>query len=486
MNKRLIFIFVILASFTSTLLAQITPEFINSFNQSAKSYSTFGLAKSESDYINARDIFNVDRMFFSAGYLPSLGGAGGNDGVATGGGSIESGSASTMGQYSDFYTSNTGTMSAYMASPVRDGLTVGLAAEYKMYSTREEYTKLGGTTRDWSMPGWQGRPGNHTIVATDVLEQIRKKEYSDFNIIATVMVEHLALHYHMARSGYTQTTENNIYNTHGMGVASGTRIDNDSIWQHEFGFTYKGDSFKIYTPVGLILDKYIMTSSATDALNRVDSEEAKWLYINPEVTIDMDMGVLKEIVTGIDSTFLLKYAGITSYRYTDFDLYVKPVLEHQLWEDKIDLLLETTVGVDLVYDHTAHPIGTYYDVYIDPYIDIDFATLVRPLEWLELRFGLNYKLDWDCSVSRHFERYSTSLEFIPTFGLSSGIGINLGDYFSIDIYVQTGQSVDNLASGTLNDDGEEVGSATDDSSVVSATSSLFSINSYGLQLTYRF
>ncbi len=465
-----------LASFTSSLLANVAPIFINEFNQSAKSYATFGLTSSESDYINARDIFNVNRMFFSAGYLPSLTAAGDNDGEANASGSIDASSNSSMGGYSaDFDTSNSGTMSVYMASPINVNLTFGIAAEYKMYSTYEGYESLGAYVH----PTWYPT-GLGSVAATDTVYQKRTKDYSEFNALATIMLDRVSLHYNIARIGFTQITEHHFSSQYGLDLASGKRIDDNSIWQHEFALGYKGDSFHSYVEVGLILDKYVLVSSSTPSQNFVDSQEAKWLYINPEVTINMDKGVLKEIVTGVDSTFLLEYAGITSYAYSGVNLYVKPLLEHSLWDEKIGLLLEPVLGVNAIYDHTVQAMGAYYDIHVEPYVGAKLATLVRPLEWLELRFGLEYELLWDYLINRHFDHYYTSYDYSSTFGASMGLGINIGEYFSLDIYVQSGQSADNLASGTVNDSGDEV------SDSVSSTSDIFSINSYGVSLIYKF
>ena len=149
MNKKLILILICLTAF-GTAFAQ------TDFTDSAKSKATAGTITSDSDNVNANDIYDIERTFFSAGYQPAL--TVGND-------------------------NSMGDMSAFWAMPINETMTVGIAGEYTMMADRTETSTIG------------------TIVANGVDTGIILNEDSTFNIRPVFKFGAFAFSYRIARQG---------------------------------------------------------------------------------------------------------------------------------------------------------------------------------------------------------------------------------------------------------------------------------------------
>ncbi len=502
-NKKLISILLMLVFSTGFLFATVdmnggngfnTEAIIidspDAFNKSAKSFATGGVFESEIDFLTAGGIFNVERTFFSAGYLPSLGGAGAYDGIADD-------------------SSETGTMSFFFATPIKDNMILGVAAEYKMYSIKDGYASTTGFNTDNYGYGsglsdiYYGKPNDEATVGVDTVSPTNPlyrseltAEYSDFNARIVFAVENLAFHYRISRSSVLSNYTHDLFDS-GETVASGVRTDNWSEWQHEVAFAYDGGSYKTYVPIGII-SKTIATnvvifnylSDETDYYygygtgnfssdNNLHRNES-WLYVNPEITFDVEVGMLTSVKAGVDMDFGLEFWNLAGYTYNEFDIYAEPTLEKSLWDEKIDLVIKPKLGFSYIYDHVKYSSGNRYHEHYNPYIETTMATLVRPTEWLELRFGLNYNLDWNIASYSSYGEYIDQHWYTSEFNAYTGFGINIGEYLSIDVFLQAGHNYVYLSSATIGEDGTVVSDSN------SVTSDLFSINAYGLQLTYRF
>ncbi len=503
MNKRLILILLMLVFSTGFLFATIDMNGNNGFNkpgmlarypddefaESAKSLATGGVFESDIDYLTADKIFNIKKAFFSAGYMPALSGAAGYQGASD----IGSLGYDTSDVITEPDPTPNGTMSFFFAVPIKDNMVVGLAAEYQMYSVKSGYASKSAFYGD----AGYGKPSDTHATLGSPTDPLYKSDFSikasDFNIRAVFGVDNLAFHYRVSRAGVVTNYSHNLYDSDEM-VASGMRTDDFTEWQHEFGFAYDSGSYKTYVPVGMISKTKATntvifnygetepTYSYSSSVGNLTKDES-WIYAKPEVWIALDYDMLTGVRTGVDMLIGLDFWNLAGYDYFDFDIYVEPILEWSFWEERIDVVIEPILGFMYVYDQIKYSSGDRYHQHFNPYIGASLGTLVRPLEWLELRFGLNYKLDWDSELYTYYGESGKQHSFTSEFNAYTGLGINLGEYFSLDLYVQAGQSYENLVSGTVDDSGALVESTT---STVSPITDLFSINAYGVQFTYRF
>ncbi len=464
MNKKLLLIILMLTLFVSgNIFAQ------TDFSASAKSRATGGEFTSDSDKVNAKDIFDIKRTFFSAGYMPTLTSGGVYDGEATA-------------------SANAGTMNGFWAMPIGKTMMIGLAGEYKMYATKTDAS-----------------------TASDNRAEVYN-ENSAFNIRPVFQWNNIAFHYRIFRSGSSVTETTTTSSLDSKIVTDG------ALWEHEIGFAYKAKAFTIYVPVGAIIDmnrsttKWTNTSIDQSVNSTVQNEVGSVaIYFNPEVVIPLKRGPLTQFKVGLEAKFDVYNSGeYTEAVYTnttsglttthtieyedlsasDFNLYFTPTLEWNVSKGKIDFALEPTIG--LMYAHTN--LGTYstttdgevslnqdvkgYVNYATPYFDIVIGSLVRPIEWFEIRASLHYGIYWQNIIettgySIQDGGYSgSSYKFLSEFNVCTGFGFILDDDLFIDVYIQAGKSSEELANGYI--------------SSSSGSGDLFEITAYGAQFSYRF
>ncbi len=530
--KKLILISLVLATFASSAFAQTF-----SFSDSAKSRATAGEFGSDSDDVNAKDIYGIERTFFSAGYLPALSGSGAYFG---------DGDETSIGTTGD----SVGTMSAFWAMPLSDSMTIGFAGEYKMNAYKSETSGIG------SVSAYTATDSTGLIYGTQ-----NTYENSAFNLMPVFRMGNLAFHYRLSR-GLTDanTSKESVWSTiTDEKLYDSTVVNSSSVWEHELGVSFKTDAFQIYVPVGVTLDfdsittksTNINTAGTTTVITDSSAEngsvvDVATLYINPQFIMPLEMGPMSQIKIGLDMSFDI-YGGTgrstksvtetttvtennaTEKDYTEvktettetlysgmanvqFDLYFNPSLGWTTWEDKVDFVVDPTIGVKYghvnggTYKSTSETTYSYsgslddvdkkdnvssvtgengttttsYDNTVTPYFDVAVGTLVRPIEWLELRAGLSYGMYWYNEISS--TSYSpvdggtmsnADYTFVSAFNAFGGVGFIFGEDFFIDVYLQAGNASANSESLAL-----------DQSPTTS--DSLFSINAYGVQLSYRF
>ncbi len=475
MNKKLILIILMLASFTLGAFGQ------TDFASSAKSMATVGEFSSSSDDVVANKIANVKDTFLSFDYQSQLVGV--------------------------------GTISTFWANPIRHNMTLGIAGEYTINSLRSE---------------------DYTITDTGLVSTSQMlDENSSFNFRPVFRYYNFGLHYRISRNG--NKTKDIIKETD---VISGDLLNNEtkevdgSLWEHEFAVYYENDSFNMYIPVGVIMN---MNSSKTISTNingttitelisngrnlsdNSDGIGSVSLYVNPEFAIPMETGAMTQIKIGFNSAFDIYNSGnayeITESITTDSSttetlivaeskeqynlalaVYVNPSLEWSAWENKMDMALDITGGVKYAYNNSGvltttttitkdgatttdvdEPSISKYNSIISPYFDIAFGSLIRPFNWLEIRTGVAYGFEWLNSIdttSYHLvgggNINTANSAITSSVDIAAGVGFIIGQDFFIDAYMQAGRSVD----------------VADDFS--STTVKEFGLTSLGAQLTYRF
>ncbi len=517
MNKKLILIGLMLTTFVSSAFAQMM-----SFSESAKSRATAGEFTSDSDNVSAKDIFDIEKMFFSAGYLPALNGAGAYAGDAS------DNYTGTLGNGGSWDTSSMGTVSAFWAMPINDMITVGLAGEYQMLAKKTE-------TADDS-----------TSVANAFDTTQNFGEYSAFNLRPVFKYGDFAFHYRISRGlgGSVKTIDTTLAITSGDELYKSTTVDDDAVvWQHEIGLAYNASAFKVYLPVGVEIVSDKKTTGTTNHLGQSYDDDDYWnseysysttytgteadyatLYISPEVVIPFEMGPMYQITVGLDMSFQLyknnqststnhyvddttgaDSGSVTRVMYEDqaynsFDLYVNPSFAWSLAGGKVDVAIDPTIGLNYAYSnsgryatYTKTTLGsgnasytgssidsTEYDNFVTPYLNVVVGTLARPVEWFELRAGVEYGLNWYNQITTKSYvpdinmdgNYTTSnYTFASAFNVYGGFGFIIGEHFFIDAYLQMGQDT------TL---------AFDNEDQVDTSSSFIENLAYGVQLSYRF
>ncbi len=468
MSKKLFLICFIFSVFVGTAFTQ---EMY--FVDSARSKSTAGEYTSDSDNVNAKDIFEIKRTFFSAGYVPQLTGAGSyfGDGI-----------------------SSIGTMSAFWAMPIKTNMTIGFAGEYQMNSTKDifagEYPSDAVGAFFYGLNNWS---------TPSIYEREYLTESSVFSFRPVFRWKNFAFHYRLSRNDADTTTAVESVTTIETEetVYKSTVVNNNPTWEHELGFAYNAKSFKIYVPLGFTINMNgstvtKMTNSTTEqttTTNSTTSSKDVVMYINPEFIKYTKLGAMTQFRVGLDMDFRLiggtytehtdTTGGVTTtspaveYKapvYVGFSPYFNPSFEWSFWKGKANFAVDPTVGLRFFTDGVKNTNDDYSYNSVTPYLDVALGTLIRPLEWLEFRTGMKYGLVWENTIFNYDTyNYSTYI-FYSIFEVYTGFGFIVTDDFFIDVYVQAGHTV------TLANGGEETMSET----------SLFNINAYGVQLSYRF
>ncbi len=490
MNKKLILILICLTAF-GTAFAQ------TDFTDSARQKATAGQFSSDSDNLDASDIFDVERTFFSAGYQPAL----------------------TLGNENSM-----GNMTGFWAMPINDIMTVGIAGEYKMFADRAETSVLNG--------------------ANGVNSSITLNENSAFNIRPVFKFGAFAFSYRIARSGNYNSDERNttIVPSGTLSQTNGT-YNSGTKWEHEIGFAWNTDMFKLYVPIGALINMnsinyadYDATGTPTkieNTLNKTDNSVVS-LYINPEISFPVQIGPITQFQTGINFKSGIFAPGsvdnLTTYSGTSVDeapyptankeektvtetkgqshievgTYLQTTMEWKTWGDKITFIAEPTIGIDyehlnqgertttvtITYSDPAIPaketvyeptMSTYNNI-VTPYLEANIGTAILFTEWFEFRAGLHYKLNWANNTKTESYKLQEggklseySYAFTSQFEVYSGFGFILGEDFFIDVFIAAGNFIDED-----NDAFQNVGNAT------ANTFDLFDIRNYGVQLSYRF
>ncbi len=475
--RKLFLIAFMLSVFMSSIFAQTIMNSV-SFSESAKSRATSSILSSDSDYLSAKDIFQIERAFFSAGYLPAL----------TYGGSVLTGDSS----------SSMGTMSAFWAMPIDKTLTVGFSGEYQMNATKT----------DTVSESYTGTPfENYTGDALYRTENY--VEASGFKLRPVVKWgDNLAFHYALSRSIddydktiHTITTADDdkklVYNRE--------YVVNNPSWQHEIGVAYKADKFTLYVPLGMSIDMggtiLVQTIDSTSGTELTSStnivRDTIYVYLNPEFVIPFEAGSITQLRTGLNTTFRPYDAygarietdtsgnvSTTLYSkdqgYACLNPYFTPTFEWKTLEDKISMIVEPTVGFTFAYDNDGlwedSVDDSIYDIHLVPYLNINLASTISVAQWFELRAGISYGMTWKNTIttilySDNSKKDYSELEyqFYSTFGVYTGFGFIVGEDFFIDVYMQAG----NGATVALEQE-------------ASTSTSLFNINAYGVELSYRF
>lgn len=470
--------------------------FIDNLDNSAVKRATSGKFSTDSDRLNAKDVFDLNRTFFSAGYVPGLNSSGSQ------------------------------AVQAFFGVPI-NSMYFGVAGVYEMNETRNDY--YNGTTT-----------GIATAYDTALYLGKNVNTGSTFAIRPVFKInDMISLHYLIARgnnkrtaAGYTSLdlVNNDVYSA--ITNTSGT-----SQWVHEIAVGVALGEMKLTIPVRLTVNEngqnyyknYSITKTYTDETNNSETVSASTntgnkpinLAFLPEFYMPLVSGPMTGITVGLVLGFDIYGMGEKSSSYNNnrvmtagnettttqsaqtnqekmfnmnIDMNFYPTLEWSLANDRVQLVMEPTVGLAINITNagnvkvktenstttttansttppTTESVNTestsgakYTIVETTPYVSFPIGTVFRPVNWFEFRAGIEYRLGFNMYSGSYTElteqKYKQfNYRFESTMNLFTGMGFIIGEDFFIDLFLAAQANT--------------------------ANKSIFSLDSWGAQLSYR-
>lgn len=503
--KKIINILILLCITFAYSFAQISTnmmDMIDNLDLSARKRSTAGEFSRDSDNLNAKNVFDLDRIIFSAGYVPN------------------------------FNSSSNQVIQAFFGVPIlNNAMYFGVAGAYSMSERRTDYAN--GTGTALTTPNYLGK--SSTTASSFAIRPVFKVN------------DMISLHYLIARGGVKSSTNGYTAYTDGDNYRVITNSRANTEWVHEIAVGLKLGEMKLKIPLTFYIDNNNYTKNYSkevagnfiDDLNRGNREETVgstnggYSPVRMTLAPEFYMPLVSGPMTGINAALTLGFDIYNPYKknssYTnqynetvtagttnrstlnsssivereklfgmEFDINAYPTLEWNLADNRVQLIMEPKVGVSVSvsnvgkttttskYDanaYTGNPDGTMTEipdnhetstisqnrvstVTTTPYVELPIGTVFTPVNWFEFRAGLSYRLG--------FEMTNTSTEYLQggkskTFGynftsrmdLFTGLGFIIGQDFFIDLFL--------VAGGDL----------------TSSSKSIFDIDAWGAQLSYR-
>ena len=413
-------------------------------DNSAVKRATAGQFSTDSDKVKAKDIFDLERSFFSAGYLGKTSKAinGVGNGTATAAG-LDNGVQGAFG----------------VALP--GGMYLGFAAAYN-FDDSAGYT----TDKDGNISA----PNNKWTVNST----------GNF-ILAFRINEMVALHYNLKiGSPDYPTVKYSIDHT----VDKDTQTDyktytHNAYWNHEIAAAIKFGEHKLTVPISV--DIYANNVKTKGKQNNVDVNYAVYgnnqgladyvaLNLNPEFFLSLPMGPMTGINMGVNFGVGLnnnvgqngKDQSGDEYKTTqkalrmNVGVWASFPMEWSLGNDQVSLAMEPQINLDFNVNNlgkmeqsiagVAEPVTDYGRDYlnINPYVELPIGTLWRPVEWYELRFGTALLLGADITINQSKDASgktdkNTTYETMSGIAGFFGMGFIVGEDFNIDLYAEAQQ-----------------------------------------------
>lgn len=496
--KKLILILTALCITFAYSFAQIPTtstmkDFIDNLDSSAVKRATAGEFSTDSDKLNAKDVFDLNRTIFSAGYVPG------------------------------FNSSQSSAVQAFFGVPIlNNAMYFGFAGVYSMNEMRTDYNPYSTT------PSTSG-----VVLGKEVTTG------STFAIRPVFKINDMvSIHYLIARGnskqvaeGYTQLDPVDNKNFSAITNTSGT-----SQWVHEVAVGLVFGEMKLKIPVRLTINETGGTYTKNYTLTKTDipgqsssevqsgttntSNNPMNLSIAPEFSMPLAAGPMTGLNFGLTLGFDIYGMGqkiddytTTKDTYVDpntpatetknstvttqekvFNMYADvnayPTLEWSLADDRVRLVMEPKIGVAInvtnagnvkavaktettgqtTTENTTTSGGKSSLIVTTPYVELPVGTAFKPVDWFEFRAGISYRLGFAMTSGSYEalsgEKYKTfgydsNNGFESKMNLFTGMGFIVGEDFFIDLF---------LAAGTTTG---------------TTSKTLFDIDSWGAQLSYR-
>lgn len=464
-------------------------DFINNLDSSAVKRATAGEFSTDTDKLNAKNVFDLNRTIFSAGYVPG------------------------------FNSSGSSAVQAFIGVPIlNNAMYFGVAGVYSMKNeTRTDYNPY--------TPSQNGITLGKEVTTG-----------STFAIRPVFKINDMvSIHYLIARGnskkvneGYTSFDPANDKNFSAI-----TNTTGNSQWVHEVAVGLVFGEMKLKIPVRLTINETGGTYTKNYSLDKTDipgqysSETQKGstntsnnpinLAIAPEFSMPLVAGPMTGLNFGLTLGFDIYGMGQKSdYYYTsktnyvdttkpteetktnsvttqdkmfnmNVDINAYPTLKWSLADDRVRLIMEPKVGlaIDVTNAGNVKTVGKKETtgqtatestaasgdktslVVTTPYVELPVGTAFKPVDWFEFRAGVSYRLGF-AMTSGSYEaltggKYKTfNYNFVSEMNLFTGMGFIVGEDFFIDLYLAA--RADNATT---------------------TSPSLLGIDSWGAQLSYR-
>lgn len=492
--KKLILILTALCITFAYSFAQIPTAnmntFIDNLDSSAVKRATAGEFSTDSDKLNAKDVFDLNRTIFSAGYVPG------------------------------FNSSDSTAVQAFFGVPIlNNAMYFGVAGVYSMNETRVDYNPYSATPSQ-----------NGITLGKEVTTG------STFAIRPVFKINDMvSIHYLIARGNSKQVNEGYTSFIDDKNLSVITNTTGNSQWVHEVAVGLVFGEMKLKIPVRLTINdagnsyskQYTLTK--TDVPNVSSSESQRGttntgnntmnLSIAPEFSMPLVAGPMTGLNFGLTLGFDIYGMGQKSAYYSTYkntpvngttreekrsavtnqegvfnmnaDINAYPTLEWSLADNRVRLIMEPKVGLAInvtnagnvkvvekteITDQTTLETTTTSGaksslVQIIPYIELPIGTAFKPVDWFEFRAGVSYRLGFAMTTGSYealtggkYKTFNYNNGFESTMNLFTGMGFIVGEDFFIDLYLAA--RAGNTATTT-------------------PSPSLLGIDSWGAQLSYR-
>lgn len=492
--KKLILILTALCITFAYSFAQIPTAnmntFIDNLDKSAVKRATAGEFSTDSDKLNAKDVFDLNRTIFSAGYVPG------------------------------FNSSDSTAVQAFFGVPIlNNAMYFGVAGVYSMNETRVDYNPYSATPSQ-----------NGITLGKEVTTG------STFAIRPVFKINDMvSIHYLIARGNSKQVNEGYTSFIDDKNLSAITNTTGNSQWVHEVAVGLVFGEMKLKIPVRLTINdagnsyskQYTLTKTDVPNVSSSESQSGTTntgnntmnLSIAPEFYMPLVAGPMTGLNFGLTLGFDIYGMGQKSdyyytYKYTPvngtateekrsvvtnqegvFNMYADvnayPTLEWSLADDRVRLVMEPKVGLAInvtnagnvkvvekteITDQTTLETTTTSGaksslVQIIPYIELPIGTAFKPVDWFEFRAGVSYRLgfamtsgSYEALTGGKYKTFNYNNGFESTMNLYTGMGFIVGEDFFIDLYLAA--RAGNTATTT-------------------PSPSLLGIDSWGAQLSYR-
>ena len=437
-------------------------------DNSAVKRATAGQFSTDSDKVKSKDIFDLERAFFSAGYLGngSFSGNGGGTGDIT----------STA--------FNSGVQGAF-GIPFANGMYLGFAARYK-FDDKADITK--------------DKNGNVSDVTPNNLWTIN----SQVALRAALRIsETIAVHYYFGLQPNTGTGAS-IYSLDKV-IDKDTKQDysmiaNNGVWTHEIAASIKFGEHKLTIPVGVVFhaDNTKSKGATGDIKGNIvayGNNDYISLYLNPEFNLGITAGPMTGITVGANLEFGVnnnfgengsytaangtetKYEGKQGKDRFDGDIYASFPLSWSLANDQVRLAMEPKLSLGLKVTNTGNQtstissggqsqssgyVGYKSEVQFIPYAELPIGTTWQPVEWWQLRAGpalmIQAVTTWTTHIPNKVDdpkqldesRKTVNTKLTTEAGIAGffGMGFMVGEDFDIDLYGEVNTlSINSLSFG---------------------------------------
>lgn len=412
-------------------------------DDSAVKRATAGQFSTDSDKVNAKDIFDLERSFFSAGYLGFLNSDGNGTTTAK---NLGNGIQGSFG----------------VALPA--GMYLGIAAAYNLNDTANITTDKDGNTVNNFNRYTIGSTGNFmaALRITDMIAvhynlKLNTNPYSTGTTVS-YKVDHIK-----------NKTANNDYKTY----------THQAYWNHELAAAVKFGEHKLTIPVSV--DVYADNTKNKGKQAGVDINNATYnngpdyvkLNINPEFFLSLPVGPMTGINMGLNfgaglnnnvgknGTFnegaqKVEYKTTEKALRMNVGVWASFPMEWSLANDQVSLAMEPQIKLDFdvnnfgeykqtkngVVVEATHDKSKNNNLLITPYAELPIGTLWRPVEWYELRFGTALVIGSYITLAGGEDGNGQKIADTTTYETYSGIagffgmGFIVGEDFNVDLYAE--------------------------------------------------